>query len=230
MRFEWQQVLPHSSLFQGVPQEKLRSVWECLNPRVSTYEKNEIIAVAGERLTGVGVMLSGEAIIIRENAAGNRMVMAIIGPGEMFGEIAAFSGNEVWPATVVAQEACTAMFVPPEKITGTCARACSAHKMLVLNTLRIISLKALMLSRKLEYLSIRTLRGKISAFLLEQSRKAGSLTFMMPLNRDELADFLNVSRPALSREMGRMRDEGIIEFHRSSMRIKDREALAGFVE
>jgi CRP-like cAMP-binding protein len=91
--------------------------------------------------------------------------------------------------------------------------------------LGILSRKAITLSRQLEFLSIRSMRGRIAAFLLEQHKKSGRATFMLDMNRNELADFLNVARPSLSREMCRMRNEGILDFHRSSMQIRDMAAL-----
>jgi CRP-like cAMP-binding protein len=96
--------------------------------------------------------------------------------------------------------------------------------------LGIISEKALMLNRKVEYLAIKSMRAKISTFLLEQYKKTGKTTFMIPLNRNELADFLNVSRPSMSREMCRMKEEGIIDFHRASIRIINPDALKKSVE
>ena len=94
-----------------------------------------------------------------------------------------------------------------------------------MNMLSVVSEKAINLNRKVEYLAMKSLRAKLSRFLLEQYKKAGKTMFVMPLNRSELSDFLNVSRPSLSREMCRMRDEGIIDFYRSSVQILDEEAL-----
>jgi len=228
--FAWKQQFPPSLLFAGMTQHELREVLDCVSPSVVSFDKGEILALGGQPITGVGLLLAGEALITREDSAGNRAVMAAAGPGEVFGEMAAFSGHRVWPATVTAQTGSTVMFIPPEKFTGTCARACPGHRLLAANMLRIVSQKALMLGRKLEYLSMKTLRGKIAAFLLEQAARAGTLTFMMPMNRDQMAGFLNVSRPALSREMARMRHEGLIEFHRSSAKIKDPAALRRSIE
>lgn len=230
MTFAWKQQFPPSLLFAGMTQHELREVLDCVSPSVVSFDKGEILALGGQPITGVGLLLAGEALITREDSAGNRAVMAAAGPGEVFGEMAAFSGHRVWPATVTAQTGSTVMFIPPEKFTGTCARACPGHRLLAANMLRIVSQKALMLGRKLEYLSMKTLRGKIAAFLLEQAARAGTLTFMMPMNRDQMAGFLNVSRPALSREMARMRHEGLIEFHRSSAKIKDPAALRRSIE
>ena len=96
--------------------------------------------------------------------------------------------------------------------------------------LKVVSNRALMLNKKLEYLSIKSLRGKISTYLLEEQKKEGNTTFQLNLNRNELADFINVSRPSLSRELGKMRDEGLIDFHSTAIKINDFEALKKFSE
>ncbi|MDF9409993.1 Crp/Fnr family transcriptional regulator [Pelotomaculum isophthalicicum JI] len=227
MYMKWMKVLSKCELFRGISPDELNVVFGCLKPNVNSYEKNDWVAVAGEKFTGLGVVLSGEVVVAKENAAGNRVIMAVCGPGEMFGEMAAFSGDGVWPVTVAARTTCTVMFLPAGKIVGNCENSCMSHRQLITNMLEIVSGKALMLHRKVEYLAIKSLREKISTFLLEQYKRTGNTTFMMPLKRNELADFLNVSRPSLSREMSRLRDEGVIEFHRDSMKIKEVDALKG---
>ncbi len=227
---KWLQVFSKCELFRGIGPDELNKVFECLKPKVSNYAKNEWVALAGEKFTGLGIVLSGEVVVTKENAAGNRVVMAVNGPGEMFGEIAAFSGGGVWPVTVAAREVCTVMFLPAGKIVGNCQRSCMSHRQLITNMLEIVSGEALMLHRKVEYLAIKSLRGKISSFLLEQYKRSGKNTFVLPLKRNELADFLNVSRPSLSREMCRLRGEGVIDFHRESVKIKAVDALKSMAE
>lgn len=230
MTFTWKRPLPPSPLFAGMTPYEIQQVLDCMSPGVSFFETSEIIALGGTRLSGVGVLLAGEGVITKDDAAGNRAVMAVVQAGEVFGEVAALSGQLVWPATVIAQAQSAAMFIPPDKFTGLCTRSCPGHRLLAANMIKIVSQKALMLSRRLEYLSMKTLRGKIAAFLLEQATQTGTLTFLSPMNRDEMASFLNVSRPALSREMAWMRDDGLIEFHRSAVKIKDPEALKRSLE
>ncbi len=111
-----------------------------------------------------------------------------------------------------------------------CAESCPWHKALISNMLKIVSEKALMLNQKVNYLTIKSLRGRISAFLLDHYKKARQTTLTLPLNRNEMADYLNVSRPALSREMGRMKDEGLIDFYLSTFRILDLDALKRYAE
>jgi CRP-like cAMP-binding protein len=222
--------LTKTKLFQDMNDEQIKVMLSCLQPEIEEYKKGEYITFAGEKYKGVGIILSGDVVVSKENAAGNRVIMDILSSGGMFGEMAAFGEKGLWPATVIAQGDCKVMFLPPEKIVGNCESSCISHRQLILNMLKIVSNKALNLNRKVEYLAIKSIRGKISNFLLEQYKKSGRTIFMLSLKRNELADFLNVSRPSLSREICRMRGEGIIDFHRSSFQIKDLEALKGMAE
>lgn len=227
---KWLKSLTACRLFQGINSDELTVVLNCLKPKISEYTKNEYITVAGDEFTGVGIVLAGEVAVTKENVVGNRIIMALAGPGEIFGEMAAFEGSRVWPATVVALEPSVVMFLPPEKITGECEHLCPSHRQMIMNILKIISRKALTLNKKLEYLAIKSMRGRISTYLLEQYKHSEKTTFMLPLNRNDLADFLNVTRPSLSRELCRLRDEGVIDFHRESIKIKDMDALRSMVE
>lgn len=212
-------------LFHDISAKDLGSMLNCLQPKVYTYKKNSYITIGGQPLTGLGILLTGEASVIKENLVGNRNVMTVLKAGNIFGEMIAFSNKHDWPASVFAHTPCSVIFLPPNKITGNCANACTSHTQLIKNMLSILSEKALLLNQKVEYLTIGSMRGKISTYLLEQYTLARNNVFNLPLNRNDLADFLNVSRTALSREMGRMRDDGLIEFYRTSIKIHDLETL-----
>jgi CRP-like cAMP-binding protein len=219
------EVLSQSSLFNGIDKGDLYSLLDCLNPKICYFKKNEFITMAGQKFDCVGIVLKGEAIVNKENAAGNRTIMTILKPGDMFGEVVVFSKQSLWPVNVQAQEACDILFLPRVRITVQCKKVCPWHRTIIQNMLKIVSERAYMLNRKVEYLSIYSIREKISTFLLEHYKREGNATFMLPMNRKEMAEFLNVSRPSLSREMCRMRDEGIIDFHLSSIKIIDLDKL-----
>jgi CRP/FNR family transcriptional regulator, dissimilatory nitrate respiration regulator len=222
---KWPDALSKCRLFKGIEPNEREIMLECFRPKVFRYGKNDMICIEGEIFTGIGIMLSGTATIAKENSSGNRMIMDMLEPGDMFGEMAAFSGNGVWPAMVTAQSPSSVIYMPANMIIGQCSKLCPSHRILVVNMLEVISKKALMLNKKLEYLVVKSLRGKIVSFLLEQYKRIGSTAFTMPMKRNELAEFLNVSRPSLSREMCKMRAEGLIDFYRSSLKILDIEAL-----
>ncbi len=223
-------ILAGSALFAGISADTLAVMLDCLQPRVASFAKGSFIAAAGEPFTGLGILLAGEAAVVKENIAGSRSVLTALRAGDMFGEMIAFSSRKTWPASVFAQSECSVVFLPPQKITGACPHACDGHQRLIRNMLLIVSEKALTLNRKVEYLTIKSMRTKVAAYLIEQYKCNDKKTFLLPLKRNDLADFLNVSRTALSREMGRMRDAGLIDFYRSSVKLTNIEELAKLVE
>ena len=212
-------------LFHGIEKEDITAMLTCLTPRVHSYNRNDYIVTGGDAYESVGILLKGAATVSKENAAGNRVVMTLLKQGDIFGEIVAFSSQMTWPATVQAQETCEVLFLPRGKIIGECDRMCPWHRTLIHNFLRIISERAIMLNKKVEYLTIKSMRGKISTYLLEQYKRTGDKNIILSLNRNELSDFLNVSRPSMSREMCKMRDEGLIDFHLTEFEILDIESL-----
>ena len=223
-------ILSKTILFENITPMEITTMLPCLNAKIYQYNRNDFLAIAGDSFDGIGILLSGQVEVIKENASGSRIIMSVLEIGDMFGEMVAFSKNSRWPASIHALEACTAVFLSPDKIIGRCEKACSFHNVIIQNMLKIISDKALILSKKVDYLSIKSMRGKLSTYFLEQQKKTGKMTFMLPMKRNELADFLNVSRPSMSREMCRMRDEGIIDFNMSTVKILDLELLKNFSE
>lgn len=221
-------VLAASPLFAGIKGEELPLMLDCLQLREVTYLKGEYITTMGEELFGIGVIGAGKAAVIKEDTAGDRVALAFLEPGDLFGEIAAFAGKPRWPATVQAQENTAVLFITRDRIVGGCNRDCLRHRLLIDNLLGIISKRALMLYQKVNYLTIKSLRGRICAYLLDCYRKEGRDTFALPLNRNEMAEFLNVSRPSMSRELGRLRREGVIEYHLATFCILNPAALKRF--
>lgn len=216
---KWLDVLNDVKLFNNIDFNELLNILNCMKPVIRNYKKKENITNAYEQFNGIGIILEGDVIITKDNLAGSRIIMAKLSTGDIFGETIAFSNYDKWAATVVAVTDCTIMFMPPERIIGNCPNLCGGHTELIKNMLSIVSQKALNLNRKLDFLTIKSIRGRFSTYLLELYNKKKTNTIMLPLKRNELADFLNVSRPSLSREMIKMKEEGIIDFYRSTIKI-----------
>ncbi len=221
----WRLTLEKCPLFLGIPFDELGGMLRCLAVKPKQFHQNQFVTQTGDPFCGIGILLSGTVAVTRENTAGNRVIMIGLEAGQIFGEIIAYAGDGRWLATMVAQSDSMILFLPPEKITNNCKRQCSSHHLLLFNMLTIISSRALFLSKKIDYLTKKSLRGKIAAYLLAEYQKTGQNTFNLPFSRNELADFLNVTRPGLSREMGRMRSAGTIDFHKESIVLKDIDAL-----
>jgi CRP-like cAMP-binding protein len=217
-------------LFNGIDIKDIPHILDCLDYKIIDYKKNDYVVRMNDVYYGVFIMLDGEAAVVRENYNGSRVIVNVFNVGDIFGEAVAFCGAESWPATIQALSDCTLMTVHPEKILNMCNRTCTFHKVILANMIRVVAKKACDLNRKVEYLMLKTINGKLSKFLLEQKENSGAMTFKLPLNREKLADFLNISRPSMSRELGIMRDNGIIEYYRDSIRIKDEAKLKALLE
>ena len=225
MFLEWIDTLKTTLLFRGIGGESLNIMLDCLKPMVRRCKQREIIVAYGQRFQGIGIIASGRVALTKETYSGNRIIMGILDAGDIFGETVAFSDSRVWPMTVIAQEDCVLLFLPPDKITGTCSNICASHSALIMNMLRILSNKASMLDKKIEHISAKNVRGRISSYLLDIYRQSPDEHLTLPMKRHELADYLNIPRPSLSREMGMMREAGIIEFEGAQVTIRDRLKL-----
>ena len=226
---KYSDVLEKVDLFNNITFSELENMFFCLKPLIKEYKKDEIIALEGDDIKNFGVLLQGKLMLYKEKFDGTRVLLKAVYPGQLFGEIASFSEKRKWPVQVQVAKNSTVMFMPPEKITNTCTNLCRGHRMLTLNMIKIISKKAINLNKTIEYLSVKSIRQKITYYLLDQYKKSNSKNFMIDMNRNELSDYLNVTRPSLSREMANMKKEGLIDYHRSSIKLLDIDRLSSIV-
>lgn len=224
MYSQWMDLLTQINLFENLKNDELVMMLHCLKPKIVSYERRECIMIEGRDSTGIGIVLEGEAIVARDGLAGDRRIISKLNTGDIFGEIAAFVGNKSL-TTVESTTSSTIMFLPSYKIVETCPKVCNCHKTLIRNMLEVVSQKVIVLNKKVEILSLKSIREKISNFLLEQYNINKSLEFEIPFKRHELAEYLNTTRPSLSRELIKMKDEGIIDFNLNFFRIIDLETL-----
>lgn len=224
----YKHILIKVPLFKGIEASELEHVLSCLKPTVRTYKKSECITLEGDTFSGIGVVLSGKVTVTKTNEVGERIIMTQLTEGGVYGEMMAFSSLKIWLASVVAESDCVILSLTPNAILSHCHHMCVGHKQLMLNMLEIVSNKALGLNRKVNYLSIKSMRGKLAKYLLESYHSSGDKLFDIDFNRNELAEFLQVSRPSMSRELAKMKDEGIIDYYQNSFKILNMEKLSDF--
>ncbi len=129
------------------------------------------------------------------------------------------AGIQTSPVNVDASSDCEVMFVDFKRMITSCNNACSFHAKLIENMLRLVANKNMFLSQKNEFLSCRSIREKLMSYLYFEMKRMGSKSFDTTFSRQELADYLCVDRSAMSRELCKMRDEGIIKFEKSKLII-----------
>lgn len=223
-------IISNTNLFKGISEEDTGKLLRCFKCNIKDYENGQYIVFAGEELKEIGLIIRGEVSVLRENIDGTKTIMTLLKSGDTFGEVAAFNEESTWPSSISAQCDCTILFFNPQYIINPCSSSCAFHRKLISNTIKLISSKAKILNQKVEYLSIKSIRGKISKYILSEYKKSKNLYINSSLNREELANFFNITRPSLSRELCKMRDEGIIDFNKNNFKIIDLEALINSIE
>lgn len=212
-------VLKRTKLFAGVGEEDIVSMLSCLGARLCAYKKGEYVLRQGERLSDILVLAEGSLHIQKDDYWGNRSILGHIGVGEIFGEAYTAPESGTLLNDVIAVERSTVFFFDVKRVISTCSSACRFHTMVVQNLFFAISEKNRGLVQKLDYMSRRTTREKLISYLSEEAKKQNSASITIPFNRQQLADYLSVDRSAMSNELCRMRDEGLLEFEKNRFRL-----------
>ncbi|NLK99294.1 MAG: Crp/Fnr family transcriptional regulator [Clostridiales bacterium] len=223
-------ILNRCALFRGIEECNYNHLINCLGAKIKNYDEEEYLFFAGDKISQVGVVLSGRVEILKENLAGNKHIIAILDPSNLFAEGIVCTVSRMSPVTVQAMEATRIMMIPYERIIKSCGMSCSYHIGLIQNMMMVLGEKNVNLNWKLELLTLKGMREKLASYLLKTSLEKGSNTFQIPLNRTELADFLNVSRTSMCRELTRMKNEGLIDLYGRSFKILNKERLAECLE
>lgn len=203
------------SLFSGIEEEKIAPLLTCLGAQEKAFKKSSFIFRVDDKASSVGIVISGSVNVIQEDYWGNRIILAHIGPSGLFGEAYSCAGVEKLPISVVAAEDSVILFLDYRKIITTCSAACAFHTRLISNMIQILANNNMRLAKKVEHLSKRSIREKLFSFLSAEAVKQGMNTLTIPFDRQELAEFLGVDRSALSRELGNMKKEGLIDYDKN---------------
>jgi len=207
-------------LFEGIVLEDIKHILTCMDSRRQHFEKGTLIFVAYNSAPKIGILLSGKAQIVKENYHGDRMIIGIVTPGSLFGETYASMDLSTIPVSVETLENSLVLLLDVNRILKICENTCPFHQKLISNLLKIIATKNMQLNKKMSYITHKTIRGRLLAYLEDQSENAQSERFDIPFNRNELAEYLCIDRSAMSRELSRMKKEGLLNFSKKTFHLQ----------
>lgn len=211
---EYFEILKTVRLFSGIAQDDLMSMLACLGAKTAEIRKGGYILAAGSPVDFVGIVLTGQLHIIREDINGGRALIAALEPGDFFGEALCCAGAGESPVSVLADTDAKVMVLGFRHILETCSKTCSFHTKLIENMLKMLAMKNLQLQARMDFLSKKTIRARLLSYFESVALKQGR-EFTIPFNREELADFLCIDRSALSREIGNLKRDGVIEYRKN---------------
>jgi len=205
-----QDILHKTILFQDIKAEEYKHLIACISPKIKHFSKNEILLLSGDLITHMGIIISGTANAYLEHIDGNQTIMSRLKPLSVFGEVLVSTRTHKSPVTVYAASDVTAAFIEYTRLFAMCERACAAHGAFLQNMIKAIGDKYFRLFDRINILREKTLRARIMAYLYTLTDRKVKQTVTLPFTKTMLADYLLANRSALSKELRKMEDDGII--------------------
>ncbi len=211
--------IKNSPVFYGMNDEELKGLLECFNARIRKYEKEEMIIRQGDMISNLYLILDGEVNIEKDSYWGRRIIIARLGKNDNLA--LSFVGSRDVESSIdaIAIKDTLVLVLSYEKCTSMCQNACTRHKVLINNLFQILSKENIELIQKIENVSQKTIRDKLLTYLSNEAQKRHSNSFEIHFNRQELADYLNVDRSAMSFELSKLQKEGIIEYNKNHFEL-----------
>lgn len=216
-------VLSQCPLFQGIGQEDWEAMMGCLGAKSIAVPKGDPVFLEGDPAQLVGIVLSGGVQVVQDDYYGNRSVLSILQPGDSFGEAFSCAGLDSMPVSVFTIRDSEVLLLHCQKVLTLCSHACHFHNLLIQNILKGLAQKNLAFTQKVRYMSQKTTRDKLLAYLLDQAKQQGSAEFVIPCDRQALADYLGVERTAMSAEIGKLKKAGMLDTKGSWFCLKQME-------
>ena len=211
--------LRESTLFAGIEEKDIITICDCLSVREKTFKKDSFVFQANDNVRYIYLILSGSMHIISEDFWGNRSIIETMNKDVLFGEAYVLASREQHLVSVIAAEDSVVLEIDPTKLFEICTKACTCHTQMIRNALTIVSEKIVRLTKKLEHVTRRTTREKLLSYLSEYAKKEKNNSFIIPYSRQELADYLCVDRSALSHELSKLRNEGLVMYHKNQFKL-----------
>ena len=202
--------LQQSMLFRGMIELEITKALQVLEAHEKSFQKGETLLIAGTITERMGLVLEGSVTIESNDAWGNRTIISHVGQGQVFAETYALLENEPMLVDVTASEDCRVLFLRSGRIQSLKNSLDPWALKYITNLLTISMHKNLILSGRSFHTAPKTIRGRVMAYLNSVSLQKHSREFDIPFDRQQLADYLNLERSALSKELGKMQKDKLI--------------------
>ncbi|MCL1903878.1 MAG: Crp/Fnr family transcriptional regulator [Oscillospiraceae bacterium] len=213
-----------TELFRGLSMSDVKKLCDCLGASIRNYKKGETVVREGETLKRFGVVLGGKASSYKTDASGKVFTVSVINEGGYIGVLLAGGTgsdehNRFSPVTVTARDRLTVLFIPVDRLIRQCSSNCRLHTIVIGNFISGISEKAMQLYERIDCLIKPTVREKVMNFLDERCKRSQTAKINIEFNREGLAEYLNIERSSLSRELSRMKNDGIIDYNKNTFTL-----------
>lgn len=223
-------IILKSPLFAGISASNLDHILTCFDLKPQTLPADSYVFFQQDQVNFIYIILTGSVELIKETFSGSRHIIAMMGPSQIFGEGIICTKHRISPVSVRTKEATTMLKFSYQKIMTPCNNLCGFHSTMIFNMMILLGERNYGLNQKIDLLMLKGMKEKLASYLLSERQRHGSDEFDIPMNRNELADYLNVSRPSMSRELSRMQADGLLTYSKNHFHLLDIDELVDCVE
>lgn len=209
-----------SKIFDEISEKDIKALHFCFKTRVLNIKKGDILIDEGENFDSIVLVLDGHLRTIINDYFGNSSILSDYYNGETVGVEEAFSGNTIAQYTLIAMEDTQVLTMNKYAVMRPCDNMCPRHTQFQNNLVKIISQKNIELMQKFNHITKPSTKEKVLSYLQSVSKQQNSKYFDIPFNRQELADYLSVDRSALSFELSKLKQQGILDFTKNHFMLK----------
>lgn len=208
------EIIKECPIFKDFSIDEIIEIFSVVSFYEKNYKKNDIILAENTKVEYFGIITNGRIAVSNFDYFGNRNILNVFEKGDSFGE-ALVSLEMKIPHEIISLTSSSVIWIEYSSLSNS-----QYYQKILNNFLTIISMKNLILNKKLQILSKRTTREKILEYLSNQKKQLSlDSNFEINLNRNEMADYLALDRSNLSRELGKLKKEGIIDFKKNKFRL-----------
>jgi len=213
------QELKKTKIFKDANEFELQAMMFCMKTKFKNFDKQQHIVSPDDKVEDVVLIVKGGAIVQNVDTLGNISVISRLKAGDVYGAELAYTGGTTFKDTVIATEKTLVMFMNKHRLINPCENRCKKHERVVKNLMQVIAENHINLLDKLTHMSKKTIRDKLLSYFNSLSIKNNSAYFDIPFSKTELANYLSVDRSAMSTELSKMKEEGIIDFDKREFHL-----------
>ena len=221
---EFYQELKNTKIFSSATEFECQAMMFCFKTRFKQFSKNSHIVEQGEPMEELVLILKGGATVENIDSMGDISILMKLKQGDVYGLESGYSGDSVYKDSLIANEKTLVMFMNKHRVLNPCANRCRRHDIVSKHLMQMVAESNIKLLDKLTHMSKKTIRDKLLSYFNSLAIKTGSNYFEIPFNKTELASYLSVDRSAMSTELTKMREDGLIDFERKQFRLIKKDA------
>lgn len=220
---EYYEELKNTKIFSSATEFECQAMMFCFKTRFKTFGKHEKIVSQGEPMDEIILILKGGARVENVDNLGDISILMRLKKGDVYGLESAYAGEDIYKDSVIATEKTLVMFMNKHRVITPCANRCRRHDIVSKHLMQMVARSNMKLLDKITHLSKKTIREKLMSYLMALSKKRGSNYFELPYNKTELANYLSIDRSAMSSELTRMKEDGLIDFEKRQFHLLKKE-------